>query len=137
MEYLRGTGVRHSGQQYVAEHRVEDMIQAKLLPFFNSQHEDTGTVDSMCDTIHDVLYGYYLVTRSRFVDNVYQQVVDHFLLSGDKNPLRVFGPDRVLRFTEDELQSIAGEEPQATRSREVLQREIANLETGRKALARV
>ncbi|KLU82538.1 hypothetical protein MAPG_01610 [Magnaporthiopsis poae ATCC 64411] len=137
METLRATGVKQNNQQYVAENRAVGMINTSLVPLFISQLVETRNADSMCDMIHDVLYGYYLVTRSRFVDNVYQQVIDHFLLSGDKSPLRVFGPDRVLRFTEDELRRIAGEEPQAIRRREVLQREIANLEAGRKALARV
>ncbi|KAL8352555.1 hypothetical protein RB601_002733 [Gaeumannomyces tritici] len=127
----------HSGRYYVPKDAAEQMIYNQVLPLFTAHQEQMGTADDMCDSIHDSLYGYYRVTRSRFVDNVYQEVVDHLLLNGDDSPLRVFGPDRVLRFTEHELRSIAGEDPQTARRREVLQREIANLEAGRKALARV
>ncbi|KAL8408221.1 hypothetical protein RB594_006858 [Gaeumannomyces avenae] len=129
--------IYHSGRCYVPKDAAEQMIYNQVLPLFTAHQEQTGTADDMCDSIHDILYGYYRVTRSRFVDNVYQEVVDHLLLNGDNSPLRVFGPDRVLRFTEDELRSIAGEDPRTARRREVLQREIANLEAGRKALARV
>jgi hypothetical protein len=32
--------------------------------------------------IHDILHSYYKVVRKRFADNVVNQAIDHFLLTG-------------------------------------------------------
>lgn len=90
--------------------------------------------DEMCAKIHDVMKSYYEVARSRFVDNVVVQAVDHHLLSGDSSPLKVFGPERVLSMTADQLDMIAGEDAAGKERRIQLKQRIARLEEAKKVL---
>jgi hypothetical protein len=96
--------------------------------------ENTTNPDAICGAIHDVMRSYYDITRSRFVDNICVQVVDHFLLSGEKSPLRVLSSDRVLKMTPEELDMVAGEEAVSKSTREMLNRSIAALEEAKKIL---
>jgi len=59
-------------------------------------------------------------------------VVDHFLLSSERSPLRVFSPDGVLKMTAEQLDIIAGEDAVSRARREMLRRNIAILEEGKK-----
>jgi hypothetical protein len=43
-------------------------------PVSNTEH--------IIQDIHDILYSYYKVARKRFADNVVNQAIDHFLLTG-------------------------------------------------------
>lgn len=83
--------------------------------------------DQICDDLHDVLKAYYEVARARFVDAIYQQVVDHFMLSDSRSALRVFGPERVLSMSSEQLRSITEEEPSSKKTRETLEHEISFL----------
>lgn len=86
--------------------------------------------DQTCEHLHDVLEAYYEIARSRLVDGIYQQVVDHFMLSDSRSALRVFGPERVLSMTSDELKAIAEEDPSSKRTRDKLEFDIACLKKG-------
>ncbi|KAI1375357.1 dynamin family protein [Hypoxylon crocopeplum] len=89
--------------------------------------KESDTIDQICGDVHDVLKAYYEVARSRFVDEIYQQVVDHFLLSGDQSPLRVM-TKRIRSLSNEQLKSIAEEDFVNQQTRMKLEREIANLE---------
>ena len=90
--------------------------------------EIPSTLTQICEEVYDVLKIYYHVVRVRFTDGIYQQVVDHYLLNGDESPLRIFGPERVLLMTAEQLRMIAEEDSASRRTREKLEREIVSLE---------
>lgn len=88
-----------------------------------------------------VLFSYYKVARKRFVDNVCQQVVERFLLSGgltndeeNKSPVKLFDADLVLSIDDAKLEAIAGEDPSVKHHRENLKAEVDKLEKALKIL---
>jgi hypothetical protein len=87
--------------------------------------------------IHSILKAYYKVARKRFVDTVCMQGTDYHLLTGDGSPLRIFSPPFVSELTDEQLESIAGEEPSSKRLRRSLKLEIKALEEGKKLLRTV
>lgn len=78
--------------------------------------------------LHDILESYYKVSVKRFVDVICQQVIDHFLVSGDASPLHVFSTGLVLDLSTDALDMIAGEDQATKQERERLMRETESLE---------
>ncbi|KAI2626030.1 hypothetical protein GGS26DRAFT_592808 [Hypomontagnella submonticulosa] len=60
--------------------------------------------------------------------DIYQQVIDYFLLNSETGALRVLTPKRIMSMTSEQLKSIAEEDPASKRARERLQHEIASLE---------
>lgn len=80
------------------------------------------------EDIHDILEAYYKVARERFVDNVYQQAVDHYLLSGPSSPLLLFSEQWVLRLDKNKLATIAGESRFIRDKRERLRKRIQDLQ---------
>lgn len=62
------------------------------------------------------------------------QSAGHFLVTGANTPLKLFSATFVGSLTEEQLKTIAGEEPAARKRRKRLQEEIADLETGRRIL---
>ncbi|KAL9093955.1 MAG: hypothetical protein Q9165_003878 [Trypethelium subeluteriae] len=105
--------------------RFEDITTAEP-PMSNTEH----TIREM----HDILHSYYKVARKRFVDNVCMQAVDHHLISGPDSPLELFNSDFVTDLSEQELEDIAGEDEELKRQRRQLEKEIKDLEAGRKIL---
>lgn len=57
-----------------------------------------SNLDHVKEEIHDILYSYYKVARKRFVDNVYHQAIDHYLLIGPMSPLVVFNQEWVIKL---------------------------------------
>lgn len=98
------------------------------------QHHPMSNKKYVVLTIHDILKSYYKVARKRFVDNVCIQAADHFLLTGTKGPLTLFSSSYVANLTEDQLETIAGEDASLKRKRKQLNKEISDLEAGRKIL---
>ncbi|KAF2966363.1 hypothetical protein GQX73_g7233 [Xylaria multiplex] len=86
------------------------------------------------EEMHDLLSSYYEVARDRFVDVVYQQVVNHCLLFGEKSPLKVFNTEMVLGLNEEQLDMIAAEDPPVQQRRDKLLRDIENLTKALKVL---
>lgn len=78
-----------------------DAIKGAITDQSNAEHAQQD--------IHDILKSYYKVARKRFVDNVYLQAVDHFLLSGPESPLAVFCERWVVMLDREKLEDIAGE----------------------------
>ncbi|KAJ3524810.1 hypothetical protein NM208_g11907 [Fusarium decemcellulare] len=96
-----------------------------------------GNKDTLTTTrsdIHDVLKIFYEQSRSRFVDVVCQQVVDHFLLHAQDGPLAVLSEEVVLNMTPEQLEAIAGEDMLSRDKREKLTRDIANQKQALKIL---
>lgn len=92
--------------------------------------------DTLCDKncgkhiaedVHDLLKSYYEITRDRFIDNIYHQVVGHSLLFGSNSPLRLFCDKWVLSLELEKLDVIAGESFQTRVQRERLTKTIDDL----------
>ncbi|KAK5991349.1 Interferon-induced GTP-binding protein Mx1 [Cladobotryum mycophilum] len=95
--------------------------------------KDTS-VETTRQKIHDVLYTYYDIARSRFIDVVCQQVIDHFLLHAPGGPLAVLSDQVVLEMTPDQLEAIAGEDMGSRGKRERLVKDIDMLSKALKIL---
>ena len=103
------------------------------LDAMNNQAISTGSnLKHTVDDLHDILRSYYKVARKRFVDIVCMQAVDFFLITGHDAPIKVFSPQYVSELTNEQLESIAGEDLVSKRKREDLKRKIENLEAGKK-----
>jgi hypothetical protein len=90
--------------------------------------------DTTIRDIHNILEPYYEVALDRFVDNVRMQVVDHYLISGPKSPLKLFSPIFVARLDAVQLESIAGEELIVKQTRANLEKDISLLKEGMRIL---
>lgn len=88
----------------------------------------------MCEDILDIFVSYYKVARKRLVDVVYQQVISHFLLNGDVSPVKVFGPEMIIKMDSERLEFISGENEGSKQQRTVLNREIESLKAALKVL---
>ncbi|KAI0855608.1 interferon-induced GTP-binding protein Mx2 [Xylaria cubensis] len=93
-----------------------------------------GNAKHLREHMHDLLSSYYRVARRRFVDVVYQQAVNHYLLFGEKSPLKIFNTEMVLSLNEDQLDMIAAEDAPVKQRREKLGRDIDNLVEALKVL---
>lgn len=110
------------GAEYVS---IEDI---------RSHAQDQNNAHQVCEDILDTLVSYYKVSSKRFVDVVCQQVVMHFLLEGEENPLKVLGPELVMGLKPDELETIAGEDSESKRQRKALESRKERLEAALKVL---
>lgn len=101
---------------------------------FENLFKQKDSLDSTSRDIHDVLQTFYTTSRSRFVDVVCQQVVDHFLLHSKDGPLAVLSDQVVLAATPAQLEAIAGEDMGTRGRRERLAKEISDLTQALKIL---
>ncbi|EQK99140.1 interferon-induced GTP-binding protein Mx2 [Ophiocordyceps sinensis CO18] len=90
--------------------------------------------EQVCEDILDTLTSYYKLARKRFVDVLCQHVISHYLLEGAESPTRLFSPEFVMGLDADQLESIAGEDEESKEQRQVLQRDVKNLEAALKVL---
>ena len=97
-------------------------------------HHPVSNVEHTVRDIHDIIKSYYKVVRKTFVDNVCKQAAAHHLITGSDSPVTVFTPDFVIGLTTEQLEAVAGEDIASRRRRADLEREISNLEKGRKIL---
>ncbi|KAH6612290.1 P-loop containing nucleoside triphosphate hydrolase protein [Chaetomium sp. MPI-SDFR-AT-0129] len=91
-------------------------------------------VDQVCREVHDIVQSYYAVSRKRFVDQVCQYVVRHYLLDSEESPLRLFNIELVLTLTDAQLESVAGEDEGTVRERDRLAVEVGSLRSAIKIL---
>jgi hypothetical protein len=84
--------------------------------------------------IHDILKSYYKVARKRFIDNMCMQAADYYLVTGPAAPMKLFSPSWVYNLSHEQLEQIAGEEAAVRRKRRQLQKQVKELETGRRIL---
>ncbi|KAK8009437.1 interferon-induced GTP-binding protein mx2 [Apiospora marii] len=118
----RPVDVFKGGAEYVS---IEDI---------RSHAQDKNNAHQVCEDILDTLMSYYKVSSKRFVDVVCQQVVLHFLLEGEDNPLKILGPELVMGLKPDELEAIAGEDSESKRQRKALVGRKERLEAALKVL---
>jgi hypothetical protein len=116
------TDTNIEGDKIVSVAKIRNMVVNKD----NGQH--------MREDILDILMSYYKVTRKRFVDNVCNQVINHFLLEGDESPLKILSPELVMGLDNEQLELIAGEEAETRRQRQVSGSSIKELEAAMKIL---
>ncbi|KAG9379918.1 Dynamin family protein [Pyrenophora tritici-repentis] len=101
-----------------------------------STTKNKSNVDQVKEEIHDILWSYYRVARKRFVDNVYQQAVDHCLLTGTRSPLAVLTQEWVIELDSERLEMIAGESLLTKQQRLTLSNKIEDLEAASRILRR-
>ena len=104
--------------------RLEDVVQNH--PLSNADH--------VIREIHDILILYYKFAQKRFVDCIRMQVPDYFLVTGSDTPLTLFSPKFVAGMTSEQLEDVAGEDINVKRRRARLEKEIKQLEEGKKIL---
>lgn len=100
-----------------------------------AQNHPQSNADHVIQEIHDILKSYYDLARTRFVDCIRMQVADHFLVTGSNTPLTFFSPTFVADLTPEQLEEVAGEEVAVKRRRAQLEKQIKQLEEGRKILS--
>jgi hypothetical protein len=99
-----------------------------------STTKNKSNVDQVKEEIHDILWSYYKVARKRLVDNVYQQAVDHCLLTGPRSPLTVLTQEWVIELDSERLEMIAGESLLTKQQRLTLSNKIEDLEAASRIL---
>ena len=117
--------------------KVNDHYSTNLvvdLDLLKSEKIDRSNVEHAKEEIHDILSSYYEVARKRFVDNVYHQAIDHYLLTGPMSPLAVFSQEWVITLEAEQLEAIAGELPVTKEQRGALVKKINDLETALRIL---
>ncbi|KAI9823492.1 MAG: hypothetical protein M1819_001346 [Sarea resinae] len=93
-----------------------------------------SNADHVVHDIHDILRAYYRVARKRFVDNVCMYGADYHLVTWPDTPLKFFSSVFITSMTQAELEDVAGEDAMVKRQRAALEKEIRDLENGRKIL---
>jgi hypothetical protein len=99
-----------------------------------SYQDDMSNIRHTTQDIHDILQSYYKVALKRFVDNVCMQAANHFLVSGPDTPMGLFSSFWVDSLSKETLGEIVSEESKIKRRRRQLNKEIEELEAGRKVL---
>ena len=99
-----------------------------------STTKNKSNVDQVKEEIHDILWSYHKVAMKRFVDNVYQQAVDHCLLTGPRSPLAVLTQEGVIELDSERLEIIAGESLLTKQQRLALSNKIEDLEAASRIL---
>jgi hypothetical protein len=126
------SAVKGSARREVVKNGIGDYLANGPLMVELKQLENVavneGNFEHTAEEIHDILKSYYKVARKRFADNIYHQAVDHFLLTGENSPLRVFCQEWVIGLVPEQLEAIAGEEPGIRERRRTLRKTIEDLE---------
>ncbi|KAL6901456.1 P-loop containing nucleoside triphosphate hydrolase protein [Trichoderma evansii] len=86
-----------------------------------------SSLEEIGESIHNALKSYYEIARSRFIDVVCQQVIDHYLLRAKDGPLEVLSDRVALRMSAEQLNRIAAEDQAVKEKRERLTKEIEAL----------
>lgn len=105
--------------------RLHDIVQNH--PMSNDDH----AIQDLCD----ILQSYYKVARKRFVDCLRIQAADYYLITGPHTPLKLFSPAFVAEMTPTQLEDVAGEDLTTKKRRTQLEKELQNLEDGKKILS--
>ncbi|KAK3491875.1 P-loop containing nucleoside triphosphate hydrolase protein [Neurospora crassa] len=100
---------------------------SKVQALMTSAVENKSNAEQVKEDIHDILKSYYKVARKRFVDNICQQAINHFLLDGDQSPVKIFTANWVAKLNDRQLNSIASEDATTTTARQRLETEIEGL----------
>ena len=98
------------------------------------QHHPMLNMEHTVHDIHDILQSYYKVAHKRFVDNMCMQASDYHLVMGLGTPLKLFSPSFVSGLSPEQLEEVAGEDTSLKRMRKYLDKQIKDLEAGKKIL---
>jgi len=71
---------------------------------------------------------------SHLISYMCMQAADYYLVTGPAAPMKLFSPSWVYNLSHEQLEHIAGEELSVQRKRRQLQKQVKELETGRKIL---
>ncbi|KAJ5175445.1 uncharacterized protein N7482_001322 [Penicillium canariense] len=93
---------------------------------------DMSNLEQTVQDIHDILKSYYKVAQKRFIDNMCMQAANYHLVTGPAAPMTLFSPSWVYRLSPEQLEQMAGEEISIRRKRHRLQKQVKDLEMGRK-----
>lgn len=124
-------------KEVIVGHNTKAMISDTLIVDLNSVKNATtskSNVEHVKEEIHDILCSYYKVARKRFVDNVYHQAIDHYLLTGPLSPLVVFSQEWVIKLKAEQLETIASESITTKERRATLTTTINDLEIAMRIL---
>lgn len=124
-------------KEVIVGHNAKAMISDTLIVDLNSVKNATtskSNVEHVKEEIHDILCSYYKVARKRFVDNVYHQAIDHYLLTGPLSPLVVFSQEWVIKLKAEQLETIASESITTKERRATLTTTINDLEMAMRIL---
>ncbi|KUJ09882.1 uncharacterized protein LY89DRAFT_700964 [Mollisia scopiformis] len=97
-------------------------------------HHPMSNVEHTVQDLHDILRSYYQVAWKRVVDVICMQATEYHLMSGPATPLRLLSPSFLGKMTSEQMEEIAGEDARQKRQRKQLQKEIEELEKGKKIL---
>lgn len=100
----------------------------------NNISTDKANSQHLQEQIHDILQSYYDVSLKRFVDVVFQQSIEHHLLTGEESPVRILSPELVMTLNDDQLDMIAGEDASVRAQRAKLERDIEDFNEALKVL---
>jgi len=144
LQKARGTRRRNllkakAKQELMSSDPYHEMVQRTDnlvvdLDLVEQQTTNQSNLEQITEEIHDILQSYYKVARKRFVDNVYHQAVDHFLLTGPMSPLAVFSQEWVITLDAEQLKTIAGEALITKEQRAVLTKKAQDLEEAMRIL---
>ncbi|KAI9152099.1 Repressible high-affinity phosphate permease [Paramyrothecium foliicola] len=141
-QFLLGVELHGTSMTYHPDFE-KNMSLAKEARIGRSEEFDSNVTDQKprgkedvetCYHIHDALRAYYEISRSRFVDVVCQQTIDHFLLHSRQGPLGILSSEVVLAMTTEQLESIAAEDLASREKRERLTHEVESLDKALKIL---
>ncbi|BCR91453.1 dynamin family protein [Aspergillus chevalieri] len=93
-------------QARVASMGIKDADSNNFDQFMTNEH--WYNEQQAVNDIHDILVAYYKVARQRFVDNVIIQAGERYVV-GETGPLKIFSPEYISGFSNEELSDIAGE----------------------------
>ena len=112
-----------------------DCIPVKAIEIMAAALATSKTnLENVVEEHHDVLYAYYKVATTRFVDTVMAQAMDDYLITGENSPIKIITPMFVSEMTDAQLEDIAGEDAVTKRERQALKDKIEALERGKEVL---
>ena len=122
-------------QTLMSQISIRDCKHGEVVRLTDMTRSDPmSNTDHVVQDLHDILFSYYKVARTRFVDSVCMQAGDHFLVNGPETPLALFSPIFVSSLTHEQLETIAGEDQGTKKTRARLKRDVASLEVAKKIL---
>lgn len=93
-----------------------------------------SNVEFVKEEIHDILGSYCKATQKRFIDNIYQQAVEHDLLRSPKSLLAVSTQGWVIKMDAEQLKTMARELPTTSEYHEELKKKIVDLTSAMRIL---
>lgn len=103
-------------------------ITQKIVHLSLSTTENRDNKEQTKEEIFDKLRAYYEIASNRFLDDVFRQAVDNYLLSGPESPLWLFSEQWVIGLSREKLAWIAGEPRAVRETRNSLDKKIEDLE---------